>query len=103
VVGVLGFAIFVPLITLWALVSCVRTKLKGRKWPWVLFILLGIGKFAVNWTTGAWEFAPISVQLFGASATAPFYGPWTVAVSLPLGAIAFLAFRNKLRLADAGS
>jgi len=101
--AVLGLAIVVPLFTLWALASCVRTKLRGRKWPWILFIVLGVGRFAVNWTTGAWGFAPISVQLFGASATALFYGPWTLAVSLPLGAMVFLLSRDKLRLSDAGS
>jgi hypothetical protein len=101
--AVLGLAIIIPLFTLWALLSCVRTKLKGRKWPWILFILLGVGKFAVNWTTGAWGFAPISVQLFGVSAIAPFYGAWTLAVSLPLGAIVFLLFRGKLRLSGTGN
>jgi len=92
----LALAIILPLLTLCVLVVCVRTKLRGRKWPWVLFIIFGFGKFAVNWTTGQWAFAPLSFQLFSASAFAPLYGPWTLAVSVPLGAITFLLLRRRL-------
>jgi hypothetical protein len=93
---VFALTIVLPLLTIWSLVVCVRTKLKGRKWPWVLFILLGIGKFAVNWTTGQWAFAPLSIQLFSAGAFAPLYGPWTFAISIPLGALIFLLRRSHL-------
>ena len=96
---VLALAILFPLITLWALVACVRSKLKGRKWPWVLFILLGFGKLAVNWTTGEWGFAPLSFQLFSAGVFAPLYGQWTIAIALPIGAITFLVLRKKLSVA----
>ena len=94
---VLTGAIAAILVTIYSLVKCARTKLPGRKWPWVLFILVGFGKFDVNWTTGEWGFAPLSVQLLSAAALAPLYGPLTVAVSVPLGAILFLVFRRKAR------
>jgi hypothetical protein len=61
-----------------------------RKWLWVLFILAGVGKFAVNWTSGEWGIAPLSLQLLSASAVASLYGPWILSFSLPLGAIVFL-------------
>jgi hypothetical protein len=93
---VLALAVFFALLTLYALVVCIKTRLPGRKWPWVLFILLGVGKLSVNWTTGAWGISPVAVQLFSASATAPLYGSWTLAVSLPLGAIVFLLRRKSL-------
>jgi hypothetical protein len=93
---VFALAILFPLITLWALVVCVKSKLKGRKWPWVLFVLLGFGKLAVNWTTGEWSFAPLSFQLFSAGVFAPLYGQWTIAIALPIGAVTFLVLRNKL-------
>lgn len=96
---VFALAIVFPLLTLWALVVCGRSKLKGRKWPWVLFVMLGFGKFAVNWTTGEWSFAPLSLQLFSAGAFAPLYGQWTVAIALPIGAITFLILRKKLSVA----
>lgn len=94
---VLALAIVLPLLTLYALVACIRTKLTGRKWPWILFIIVGFGKLALNWTTGQWTFSPLSFQLFSASATAPLYGPWTLAISVPLGAVLFLMRRKKLR------
>jgi hypothetical protein len=56
--------------------------------------LLGVGKFAVNWTTGQWGFMPLSFQLFSAGAFAPLYGAWTLSISLPIGAIWFLLRRK---------
>ena len=93
---IFALAIIFPLFTLSALVVCIKTKLKGRKWPWIVFVLFGGGNVAVNWTTGAWSFTPLALQLFSASALAPLYGQWTFAVSLPLGAIVFLVLRKKL-------
>jgi hypothetical protein len=98
--AVLACGVVVPLFTLWVFIVCLRTKLKGRRWPWLVFILVGFGKLAVNWTTGAWAFALAYVQLLGASAVAPPYGPWTIAVSFPLGAIVFLLRRKALRWSD---
>ena len=92
--AVLVAAVAAALVTLYSLVVCARTKLPRRKWLWVLLILVGVGKVAVNWTTGEWGIAPLSVQLFSASAFAPIYGPWTIAVSLPLGAIVFLIYKR---------
>jgi hypothetical protein len=89
-------AVLAPLLTLYALVLCIRTKLIGRKWPWVIFIVLGFGRLAVNWATGQWDFALLTVQLFSASAFAPLYGPWTISFSLPIGAIVFLLRRTQL-------
>lgn len=96
---IFALAIVFPLLTLWALIVCVRTKFKGRKWPWVLFVIFGFGKFAVNWTTGEWVFAPLAFQLFSAGAMAPLYGQWTIAIALPVGAVTFLALRKKLNAA----
>jgi hypothetical protein len=94
---VLLAAIAAALVTLCSLIICAKAKLPKRKWVWVLFILVGFGKVAVNWTSGEWGIAPLSVQLFSASAFAPFYGPWTIAASLPIGAIAFLIYwRSRL-------
>jgi hypothetical protein len=87
-------AIAAVLFSIYSLVVCIRTKFPRRKWLWVLFIVVGFGKLAVNWTTGEWGIAPLSVQLFSASAVAPFYGPWTIAVSLPLGALLFLVLKK---------
>jgi hypothetical protein len=93
---VLALVVVLPLFTLYTLVVCVRTKLSGRKWPWVLFILVGITKLEVNWTTGAWDFAPLSLQVLSASAFAPLHGAWILAASLPVGALIFLLQRRSL-------
>jgi hypothetical protein len=96
---VLVFAIFLPLFTLYALAVCVRTKMAGRKWPWILFILVGFTTFSINWSTGVWSFMPIAIQLLSASAYAQLYSPWVLAVSLPVGAIVFLLRKRALSVA----
>jgi hypothetical protein len=95
---VLTLAVLFPVFTLYVLILCARTKMVGRKWPWILFILLGIGKLAVNWTTGEWQLMPLAVQLFSGSVVSMPYGPTILAVSLPLGAAIFLFKRRALRV-----
>jgi hypothetical protein len=87
-------AIVFPIVTIVALIICIRMKLRGRKWPWVLFILFGFCNLAVNWNTGEIGFSIFALQLLSASANSTFYGPWIISVSLPLGAICFLIFRK---------
>jgi hypothetical protein len=100
---VLSSAILALLFCLYTLIVCIRTKLEKRKWLWIIFIILGIGKVSINWTTGQWSFTPLAVQLFSAAASAAFYGPWIISVSLPLGAIVFLLRKGKLRQAKVGA
>jgi hypothetical protein len=90
------FAVLIPIFTLYALVLCIRTKMEKRKWLWIIFIIIGIGKFTINWTTGQCGFAPLFFQFFGAASFAPPYGAWLISISLPLGAIIFLIRRKKL-------
>jgi len=101
--GVLASAVAAALFTLAVLVVCAKTKMKRRKWLWILFILLGFGKLSVNWTTGQWGIAALAAQLFSASAVAALYGPWMVSVSLPVGAIVFLIYRRRLTVDAANS
>lgn len=81
-------------LVLAALVVCVRTSPR-RKWWWIVFIVLGFGRFTVNWNTGVLWFQPLFVQLFGASVMAQPGAPWLVSVSIPLGAIVFLVRASK--------
>jgi hypothetical protein len=96
---VLGLAILFPLLTLYALAACLRTKMAWQKWAWMLFILLSIGSFTINWTTGETQFSALAIGLLGASATGVLYGPWMLSVSFPLGALVFLLRRKALTAA----
>lgn len=88
--AVLLMAIFFPVFSLYVLVLCIRSKIGLRKWLWAVFILIGVSRLGVNWATGQPNFQLFAIQLFSAAASAETYGPWTVSVSIPLGAILFL-------------
>jgi hypothetical protein len=94
--GILGLALAAPIFSFYVLAFCLRTKNLNRKWLWAIFILVGVGKLGVNWTTGALIFTPLAVQVpcGGATTTMGVYGPWVVTVNLPLGAILFLRKRS---------
>jgi hypothetical protein len=92
---ILGLALAGPVFCVFVLIVCLRTKNQHLKWLWAIFILFGVGRLAINWTTRELTFTPMAVHIPCASATAvPAYGPWVVAISLPLGAILFLIKRS---------
>lgn len=93
---ILSLAVLAPLFSLYAFILCIKTRMGKKKWLWLIFILLGIGKLMVNWTTGQVFFTPLAIQLPPAGANAQLYGPWLVYVSVPLGAILFLIMRKRL-------
>ena len=92
---ILAAALVAALFTFCVLVVCIRTKLLRWKWLWVLFIILGFGRLTVNWTTGQLLLSPLMIQLFSGAAFAQLYGPWSISVSIPLGAVIFLFYRTK--------
>ncbi len=94
---VLLLALAAPLLALYAFVMCFKTRLGSSKWLWLAFILVGVGKLTVNWTTGQLFFTPLAIQLIPGGASALGYGPWMVFTSLPLGAIAFLFDQSSKR------
>jgi len=89
--AMLAMAVLVLLVGLYALVACIRSDLGTGKWLWLPFILFGVSKLAINWTTGQFDFTLIAIQLLSANASSEQYGPWTISVSLPIGAILFLS------------
>jgi hypothetical protein len=91
---VLLLALMAPLLALYAFVMCIKARLGMSKWLWLAFILVGVGKLAVNWTTGQVFFTPFAVQLVPGGASALGYAPWMVYTSLPIGAIAFLFYQR---------
>ena len=88
----------VPLFILTTLIVAIRTKFKKRKWLWIIFILVGIVQFSLNWTTGQIGFKILNFQLFGSGAfTVSAYAPWILSFSLPIGAFLFWINRDKLK------
>ncbi|MCZ6892825.1 MAG: hypothetical protein O7H40_02110 [Gammaproteobacteria bacterium] len=72
-----------------SLIQCMRAPIRRFKWLWMIFILLGVGTVNLNWTTGAWEFMPVHVLLFGIGVQKLLYSPVIIQVAVPVGAIAF--------------
>ena len=95
---ILAAAISSVLFTFYAFYLCARTEFGRKKWLWLLIVLVGVGKLSVNWVTDDWAFTPIAIQIPCATAVRPFYGPWTIAGSFPLGALLFLNHRWKMRI-----
>ncbi|OAN60035.1 hypothetical protein [Sphingomonas sp. TDK1] len=82
-----------------AFVLVLRTKRLRWKWLWCVGVFLSSFAFQLNWTTGAWDFMPISVTLFGAGALqqGPMM-PWVMTFAIPVVAITFLVLRALGRL-----
>lgn len=96
---ILSLAVCFFALSVYVFVLCAQTKNVRAKWLWLLFILVGMGRFAINWTTGEFTFNLFSFQIPSCSASRPLYGPWTVAAYLPIGAMAFLNHRWKMKVA----
>ena len=91
------FAVVVPVFVIWTVVLCARAKIR-KKWLWIAFILAGITKLNLTWTTGQMDFHPIAFQIPGAGVMKMgLYAPWILTVSFPLGAILFMVKRRKLQ------
>ena len=94
---VVAAAVLVPAFMLVTVYFCIRTPMAKWKWLWVIFILLGVGSFTLNWTTGAFAFGILRVSLLGAGvAAASPNAPWIITVSFPLGAVMFWFRRREL-------
>jgi hypothetical protein len=88
----LGLAAAIPLLLVLALARLAQDRSTRWKWAWTLFILIGVTRISVNWTTGLLLFQPLAVVLLGAAVErGPLdVSPWIVTVSLPLGALVYL-------------
>jgi hypothetical protein len=93
----LGVFVLMALFTLGTAFACWRTPMKRGKWLWMIFILLGFGELAINWTTGTVYYDLAAVELFAAGIARDLAGVWTFQIGLPLGAILFWILRGRLK------
>jgi len=97
---ILLIAIGIPVFIIYTIVLCALTKMK-RKWLWIIFILIGFGRYSFNWTNGQMRFTPIAFQLFSAGFFRKgLYAPWIIYISVPIGALLFILKRRRIRKAE---
>lgn len=89
--------ILIPIFVFATAVVCIFSGVR-RRWLWLIFILLPLVQFQLNWTTGEGNVQLLAFVLLG-SACYRFglYGPWVLKFAIPIGAIVFLAVRGRLR------
>lgn len=81
-----------------SLVVLYRARIVRRKWLWAIGCVLGIGKFAMNWSTGAVSFSPLAVQVLGVGVVkAGGLMPWEISVGIPVVAYIFLLSQVRAR------
>jgi hypothetical protein len=90
---------FVSIVTLFL---CALTPNLKWKWLWLAAIAIGVVEFSINWTTGDWAIAPISIHVPVAGATiASPYAPWMLYFTLPIGVIVFWFVRLRAKTRQA--
>jgi hypothetical protein len=87
------------LFTVYVFAVCARSNDMKPKWLWLIVVLVGVGRLAVNWGTDEYTFQLIAINIPCFQMARPFYGSWTVAVYVPVGAIVFLHMQWKKRIA----
>jgi hypothetical protein len=88
---VLALALANVLLSFLAFGTLLLARGMPKKKRWMFASLIGVGELALNWTTGATQFLPLTLQLFGAGFTANGIGaPWIIKASIPVGPLAAL-------------
>ncbi len=89
----------IPVLVVVTLVAAWRARFGIGQWLWYPFIAIGFGTLRLNWNSGEWQFAPLSVSLLGATYEKIGYGPWMLSVGVPVGAVLFWVRRARRRRA----
>jgi len=84
-------------VSAYGVIASLRSSMGKKKWLWAAVCLIGVGRLAINWTTGAVGFTPLWIGFPPSGAVmVPLYSPWVVYSSLPVGAVVFLMLRDRL-------
>ena len=94
---VLFITIAVPLFIIYAISVCLRMrKVIKYRILWMFFILVGVGTFSFDWSSGQMGFSLFSALMMGSGAYKDtIYGPWVMSFSFPVGAVAFFMYLSK--------
>lgn len=85
------------MVSAYGVIVSLRSSMGKRKWLWALVCLIGVGRLAINWTTGAVSFTLLWFGFPPSGAEMnPLYSPWVVYSSLPVGAVLFLVLKDRL-------
>lgn len=86
-------------VSAYGVIASLRVPMGKKKWLWAAVCSFGVGRLAINWTTGAVGFTPLWIGFPPSGAVMiPLYSPWVVYSSLPVGAVVFLMLRDRLIL-----
>lgn len=89
-----------PIFIVFTFVTAFRMRkqlLKPKRW--LLFILIGISVFELNWTTSAWQFQPLHFGLLGAGfVKSGLIAPWVLSLYPPVGALMFWFYKKTGKL-----
>jgi hypothetical protein len=96
--AVVAVAGIVMLFVLYTFILAIRSPAPGMKWVWAIFVLVGVGRFGFNWTTGILSIIPLSIELFGSGFSRPTpFDPLVITTTIPIGAIVYLIQRREWR------
>ncbi len=92
-------------------IAALRTRVK-RRWIWAILSLVGVTRFFLNWSNGAFGFQPLYIGTPGATVTYPngpntfaSYAdyPWMLFICIPIGAIMYWLVRAERVARAAGT
>jgi len=90
-------SIAVMFFALATLLACMWEQRVRWRWLWALLCCTGVAKFTMDWATGETDIKPLFFQIPAAAISSQsYYDHWYVFFTLPLGAVAFWLFRERL-------
>jgi hypothetical protein len=94
-------AVLMAVFTFWVLAECIDSRVRW-KWFWIPFILVGVGRIGLVWNGSTWRETVLQLNWFGFQlfsgglVRTSVFQPWTICVSLPLGAIIYYFTKRKI-------